>query len=45
MPTACATLLAELVAVQPKRLIVLQPDRTPAARFIISATHGVEVQP
>lgn len=38
-------LLAELVVVQPKRLIVLQPDRTPAARFIISATHGVEVQP
>lgn len=38
-------LLAELVAVQPKRLIVLHPDRTPAARFIVSAAHGVEVQP
>lgn len=38
-------LLAELVAVQPLRLIVLQPEETPAARFIVSADRGVEVQP
>lgn len=38
-------LLAELVAVQPMRLIVLQPDETPAARFIVSMHRGVEVQP
>ncbi len=38
-------LLAELVAVQPKRLILLQPGGTPAAVFIVSAARGVEVQP
>lgn len=38
-------LLAELVAVQPNRLIVLQPNRTPAARFIVSQARGLEVQP
>ncbi len=38
-------LLAELVAVQPKRLILLQPGGTPAAVFIVSAARGLEVQP
>lgn len=44
-PDRLRHLLAELVAVQPKRLIVLQPDHTPAARFVVSAGRGVEVQP
>ena len=38
-------LLAELVAVQPKRLILLRPGGTPAAEFIVSEARGVEVQP
>ncbi|WP_374481339.1 hypothetical protein [Zoogloea sp.] len=37
-------LLAELVAVQPKRLILLRPGGTPAAEFIVSVANGVEIQ-
>lgn len=37
-------LLVELVAVKPRRLIVLRPN-PPHAEFIISAAHGLEVQP
>lgn len=38
-------LLAELVAVRPLRLVLLRPGGSPAAQFIVSATHGQEVQP
>lgn len=37
-------LLVELVAVKPRRLIVLRPD-PPHAEFIISAARGLEVEP
>lgn len=37
-------LLAELVAVRPKRLVLLRPGRIPTAEFIVSAARGVEVQ-
>lgn len=37
-------LLVELVAVQPRRLILLRQSATPAAEFIISASNGIEVQ-
>lgn len=44
-PLRLRSLLAELVAVQPKRLILLRPGAVPAAEFIVSAARGVEVQP
>ena len=44
-PERLRHLLAELVAARPKRLILLRPGRVPAAEFIISEAHGVEVQP
>lgn len=37
-------LLAELVAVKPRRLIVLRPT-APHAEFIVSAARGLEVRP
>ncbi len=37
-------LLVELVAVKPRRLIVLRPT-PPHAEFVISAARGLEVQP
>lgn len=37
-------LLLELVAVKPRRLIVIRPT-APHAEFIISEKHGQEVQP
>lgn len=38
-------LLLELIAVRPRRLILLRPGGMPAAEFIVSAGRGVEVQP
>jgi len=38
-------LLAELVAVRPLRLVLLRPGCTPAAQFIVSEAHGLEVHP
>ena len=39
------TLLAELVAVCPLRLVLLRPGGSPAAEFIVSEARGLEVQP
>ncbi|MCA0184830.1 MAG: hypothetical protein LCH90_02370 [Proteobacteria bacterium] len=44
-PERLRHLLAELVAARPKRLILLRPGSVPAAEFIISEAHGVEVRP
>jgi len=49
VPTPCdgdrlRRLLVELVAVKPRRLIVLR-STPPHVEFIVSAAHGLEVQP